>query len=397
MTLRESSSTLGSSFLLIILVLLVDRCFAVEQTGISDHPDATRLIVLGDSISACMPPFGSYRRYLWRLLMTYPKGNTSTKNTRKYSECITLEGTPNVTTCVDLAKKNRWPVPPQYDAWWGREARTINTKIAPKYARTLDPPLDVALVLAGVNDFKDENNRTVLEVHDTLRSIVKTLSSNTSRGFEGPTRVLLGTVLTQGTQVAGPEWKDSQPKILRLNKLLRSYQGVFPALTEAQGGGPQPALPFTLVDVATPAWNPNKMTFDGVHPLKEGEKHIAAAFFAALVPLVEERSYKCLRIPKPGRVQATPPTANVSPATELRINSLSNATQIPAPPPLPTTPDRNTLLVEIRSDDLQQDQSKAVKKVAWELSVTSVTALGMLLLLCTSFLCEARANKGLLT
>lgn len=310
---RAMPSRIGVSVFLVIgaLIALATLARAVlNATEVQDMllaaGDRIRVLPLGDSITSCTGmkrdfsfAYHSYRRPLWEMLR---HGG--------FDSCVAFVGTRK--GCNKRLDSNLANItasfPPYHDSHYGRTAAAV-APLAQELYQQLKPR--VVLLMLGINDlFADPDG--IQDALSSLRAIVTGFESP-SRESAAATHVFIATLpqLSPRRAKAGKEFvRRVERSVYPFNsRLRRAFSG-----SPVAGSG----VSVVVVDVAE-GYDPAAMTYDGVHPNVAGERHVAAAWYAAL-----ERVLPTLGcgagggvVPKP-KPTPTPVPSEVAPAATPR-------------------------------------------------------------------------------
>ena len=198
----------------------------------------TRIMPLGDSITQADSEHDSYRRSLWR----------------------TLSGAGFEVDFVGSHRvHHRGPAPSDdfdqdHEGHWGIRVDEVNRDLE-RWVRSARP--DVLLVHLGSNDvFQDQDNAsTAVELEESIRI---------ARRVNPEIIVLLARIIPTDAPSVNRDIEDLNSRIEALAMRVDS-----------------PASPVRLVDQAR-GFDARVMTYDGVHPNREGEQRMAMRWFEVL-------------------------------------------------------------------------------------------------------------------
>ena len=204
-------------------------------------PPATdrRIVFIGDSITEASSSFGSYRYYLWLEL------------TR---EGFTVDFVGSMTGTGGEAS-----VPAEFDSdheghpGWRADEVAANIE---RWARSTQP--DLVLVHLGTNDLAQ--GQPPSDVIQDLTTIVDRL-----RVVNSHIHILLAQII--------PMRADGPPDVLELNQAISALAAATSTV----------ASPVASVDHFT-GFDQARMTWDGIHPNREGNRKLAANWHTALLP-----------------------------------------------------------------------------------------------------------------
>ena len=213
----------------------------VEEPRLPTLPRPLRVLPLGDSITQGNTSHDSYRRPLWQMM-----------DRAEYDFDF-----------VGAVAGNNGGAPPHDDfdadnqGHWGYRADQV-LALLPNALRSYTP--DVVLMHLGSNDaFQGQSTQSTLA---ELRNIVSALRADNANV------IVLIAELIPTTNTADA-------------KAVNAINLALPALVASLNTA---ASPVVLVDQAA-GFDPNELTYDGVHPNNEGEGRIAAIWMNAIVDL----------------------------------------------------------------------------------------------------------------
>lgn len=210
--------------------------------GCAESNTAIRIMPLGDSITQGSRSYDSYRRALWRRL-------------QEAGYAVDFVGS---------TQRNHGGSPPRpdfdldHEGHWGWRVDQVLAELEP-WAQAAQP--DVVLVHLGSNDlFRPEEPAAVVQ---ELRAVVETLRRVNPRVV-----ILLAEIIPAGGGEAP----------------MRAYNAGVRALAGESFGESR----VKAVDLFT-GFDPERHTYDGVHPNKDGEALMADRWFEALRPILDAR------------------------------------------------------------------------------------------------------------
>jgi lysophospholipase L1-like esterase len=233
-----------------LLLTLLAQLLGTAPAGAAD---ATRILVVGDSITQGSSGDYTWRYRLWKHLQA-DAANVDFVGERTWL----YDNIANVQGSTAYAAPN---FDQAHHAKWGQQLQLEKDEIAPAVAASSP---DVMLLLMGINDLT-----WGVESPETAFVNMQTLLRNAKARAPG-LRVVVGHVLTRWDLLGQVE--QNVTDTAALNALIDTLPSM-------------PEFAYVRVAATNNGWNPQADTWDGTHPNSTGEVVIAAGFADALAAM----------------------------------------------------------------------------------------------------------------
>ena len=250
------------------------------HVGVSGD-DRLALLPLGDSYTACNGmkkdfsfAYLSYREPLYHMFLRSPE-------IPSFASRVAFVGT---RSGCNKKLEAKYPaaleIPQPHDAFFGRTAKSIANQ-AKEIGKTTYP--DIMFLLIGLNDFLIEQ-----AVAEDVMGYIKRIALDIYEAGPSP-KLYIATLppILPSHRKAKKMYVQCMHGLKegrRLNEMLRAANITTRLTIEGK------SVPFHLVDMDA-GFDPNTMTYDGIHPNRDGEKFLARRWYDAVAPLLRKYPY----------------------------------------------------------------------------------------------------------
>ncbi|BCJ46194.1 hypothetical protein GCM10010168_51430 [Actinoplanes ianthinogenes] len=216
--------------------------------------EATRILIVGDSITQGSSGDYTWRYQLWKHLQASAPGATDFVGERTWL----YDNIANTQNSTAYANPN---FDRDHHAKWGQQLQLEKDEIAPAVSAAKP---DVMLLLMGINDLT-WGGESPATAFGNLQALLRT-----AHGLRPSLRVVVGHTLSRWDLLGKVE--QNVTDTAQLNALIDTLPS-------------NPDFSYVRVARTDAGWNPQAHTWDGTHPNSTGEVVIAGAFADALAGL----------------------------------------------------------------------------------------------------------------